>query len=118
MFGFQTLKVYQKAKQFHVDCKLLISRINADKKFIDQLRRASSSVPLNIAEGSGKFSPADRKNFYIIARASIFECVAILEIFKSEDKINNIDFAKLMDVSDQISRMLFRMIINLQGKSD
>lgn len=43
----------------------------------DQLRRASISVVINIAEGSGKFSKADKKNFYIIARGSVCECVSL-----------------------------------------
>ena len=51
-----------------------------ERYVIDQLGRASFSVPLNIAEGSGKFSKADRKNYFTTARASLFECVAVLVI--------------------------------------
>ena len=46
----------------------------------DQLRRASASIPLNIAEGAGKFSLADRGNFYRIARGSALECGAALDV--------------------------------------
>jgi len=45
----------------------------------DQLRRASTSVPLNIAEASGKTGTADRAHFHAIARGSALECAAILE---------------------------------------
>lgn len=63
MFDFQNLAVYKKAKLFHANCKKIILRKKLDRFVVDQLGRASFSVPLNIAEGSGKFSKADRKNY-------------------------------------------------------
>ncbi len=48
----------------------------------DQLRRASSSIPLNIAEACGKTGNADRANFHAIARGSAFECAAILDVLQ------------------------------------
>ena len=114
MFDFQKLTVYKKSNQFHTDCKKLIERVEIKKHVSNQLARASYSIPLNIAEGSGKFSHPDRRRYFIIARASIFECVAILEILEAEGKISSEEFAQLADICDQLSRMLFRMISNLQ----
>jgi four helix bundle protein len=48
----------------------------------DQLRRASTSIPLNIAEVSGKTSLADRARFYAIARGSALECAAIPDVLR------------------------------------
>ena len=45
----------------------------------DQLRRASLSIPLNIAEGAGKLTEADKARFYAIARGSAMESAAILD---------------------------------------
>ena len=45
----------------------------------DQLKRASLSIPLNIAEGNGKFTQKDKARFYHIARGSATECGAILD---------------------------------------
>jgi hypothetical protein len=45
----------------------------------DQLRRASSSVALNCAEGAGK-TGADRERFFLIARGSSLECAAIFDV--------------------------------------
>lgn len=114
MFDFQKLEVYKKAKSFHSDCKKLINNGKLDNYVKDQLGRASLSIPLNIAEGSGKFSKADRKNYFTTARASAFECVAILDVLCDDKKITNTAFEDLMKKADELSRMLYAMIKNLQ----
>jgi len=113
MFDFQKLEVYKKAKHFHVECKKIILSRDLDKYVIDQLGRASFSIPLNIAEGSGKFSKADRRNFFIIARASVFECIAILDILSDAGKLTEEELNVLMTDADELSRILFSMIKNL-----
>ncbi len=79
----------------------------------DQLGRASFSVPLNIAEGSGKFSKPDRRNFFVISRASLFECVAIVDILKDKGEISDIQSEAIITDADQLSRILYVMIKNL-----
>ncbi len=113
MFEFRKLDVYSKAKVFHHECRSLILGTNFDRYVIDQLGRASFSVPLNIAEGSGKFSKADRRNFFVISRASVFECVAILDIQNDYGKITQDEFDFLCLKADELSRMLYSMIKNL-----
>ena len=51
-------------------------------KLIDQFRRASISVSLNIAEGSGKTTETQRHNCYAIARGEAMECAAIVDILE------------------------------------
>ncbi len=46
----------------------------------EQLRRAATSICLNIAEGSGEFSLGEKARFYRMARRSATECAAILDI--------------------------------------
>jgi four helix bundle protein len=113
MFDFQKLDVYKKAKLFHQDCKNLIRQNKLDRYVKDQLGRASFSVPLNIAEGSGKFSKADRKNYYTTSRASLFESIAVLDILCDEKLIEKEDFDMHSKKADELSRMLFSMIKNL-----
>jgi len=116
MFDFQKLVVYKKAKTFHKECKDLILKSKFDKYVIDQLGRASFSVSLNISEGSGKFSKADRKNYFTTARASVFECIAVIDILFDEGKISVTELEDLFKKADELSRMLFAMIQNLEGK--
>ncbi len=80
----------------------------------DQLGRASLSIVLNIAEGSGKFSKPDRRSFFVIARASVFECVAVIDILNDQKKVNEVDFDKFINNADELSRILFAMIKNLE----
>ncbi len=113
MFDFQNLEVYKKSKAFHVLCKKIILENKLDRYVNDQLGRASFSVPLNIAEGSGKFSKADRKNYFTTARASVFECVAVIDILNDNENISEEEFKKIMRQADELSRMLYAMIKNL-----
>ena len=113
MFDFQKLEVYKKAKDFHVSCKSVLLKNNFDRYVNDQLGRASFSVPLNIAEGSGKFSQKDRKNYYTTARASVFECVAVLDILSDDKRTLEEELETLMKKADELSRILFVMIRNL-----
>ena len=50
----------------------------------DQLDRASISVPLNIAEGSGRSTPREQARHYTIARGSAVECLACLDLLELE----------------------------------
>ena len=113
MFDFQKLEVYKKSKLFHSACKKLIRENNFDHFVKDQLGRASFSIPLNIAERSGKFSKADRRNYFTMARASVFECIAALDILCDEEELTRSEFNALGKNADELSRMLFAMIRNL-----
>jgi four helix bundle protein len=114
MFDFQKLEVYKKSKRFYIDTKEIILTSKLDNYIKDQLSRAAFSVPLNIAEGSGKFSKADRRNYFTTARASVFECVAIMDILHEEKKINELYYQSQLKNADELSRILFTMIQNLR----
>lgn len=115
MFDFQKLDVYKKAKSFHLSCKGIILNNKLDNYVRDQLGRASFSIILNIAEGSGKFSKPDRRNYFVTSRASVFECLAILDILSEQGIIEEVELKKLMLKSDELSRILFSMIKNLSS---
>jgi four helix bundle protein len=115
MFDFQKLDVYKKAKTFHLECKNIILTNKLDRYVKDQFARASFSIILNIAEGSGKFSKLDRRNYFITSRGSVFECVAILDILSEQFIIEERELKKLLLQADELSRILFAMIKNLSS---
>jgi four helix bundle protein len=114
MFDFEKLEVYKKAKVFNSGIRKFIQDTALDATTNDQLRRASFSIVLNLAEGSGRFSKPDRRNFFVIARSSIFECVAILDVLKDESIIDDKFFQIFYDQADELSRIIFAMIRNLE----
>lgn len=110
MFDFEKLIVYNKAKSFNKIVNTYLSSKDLDRTTKDQLRRASFSIMLNIAEGSGRFTNPDKRNFYIISRGSTFECVAIFDYLKDIDYLKQEEFDQYYIILDEISRMLFSMI--------
>ena len=114
MFDFEKLTVYKKAKIFNAGIRAFIKAKRLDNTTNDQLRRAAFSVVLNLAEGSGRFTKPDRRNFYIIARSSVFECIAILDVLKDEAMVEESVFNSFYNQGEELSRIIFTMIANLQ----
>lgn len=69
------LKVWEKSIELVTDIYALTDDFPSEEKFglISQLRRASVSIPSNIAEGASRKSENERKRFYEIARSSLVE---------------------------------------------
>ncbi|NDC40131.1 MAG: four helix bundle protein [Chitinophagia bacterium] len=115
MFPYENLEVYRKAYA----ANQIIYRLLKGNKTIpgyakDQLGRASLSIMLNIAEGSAKFSNKDRRNFYVTARGSTFECAALITFLADEGELTTELLEVLKKEYDSLSRMLFAMIKNLE----
>lgn len=79
-FDHEKLNVYQASLTFITWATELISKVDVKAAVKDQLDRASTSVPLNIAEGNGKFAIKDRCRFLEFARGSALECAACLDV--------------------------------------
>ena len=79
----------------------------------DQLDRASISIVLNIAEGCGRRSPADKARFYSMARGSATECAAILDLLGVrglvDDRLRKRARALLVRVVQMLTRLVARM---------
>jgi four helix bundle protein len=93
-------RTYQMALQFHRAC---VAQPKVPRYLRDQLNRASSSVALNLAEGSGKPSTRDQAKFYSIAMGSLRESQAVLEIVGK-------DAEQLVRSSGKLGGSLFKLI--------
>ncbi len=72
--------VYRAAIEFLVVADEIAASLPKGRAYlVDQLRRAATSIALNIAKGAGEFSPGDKARFYRMARRSGTECAAILD---------------------------------------
>jgi four helix bundle protein len=103
--------VYQKAVDFAEQISNLTDHFPKGNYYIvDQLNRAALSISLNIAEGNGKFTGNDKKNFFFIARGSTHECVPLLEISKRKGLISEPECMKLSVQLEEIGKMISGMI--------
>ena len=110
MFDFEKLDVYQlvKAQSARVHFFLQKNK-NLDPFIADQWKRASLSIFLNLSEGTGRMSDADKKHFLTIARGSVYECTAIIDLLKTINEIDENTFTELYTTYEQMSKMLLGM---------
>ncbi len=80
VFDHEKLTVYQDSLKFVGWATERLDRIPKSLSVHNQLDRASTSIPLNIAEGNGKFTAPDRCRFFDTARGSALECAACLDV--------------------------------------
>jgi four helix bundle protein len=116
-FTFEKLLVYQKAVAFadHV-CTLTRDLPRGYFFLADQLNRASLSIAANIAEGNGRFTKADRKHFFGIARGSVQECVPLLELAERQGLLPANRHGQLKADLEEIARMLSGLINGLDKR--
>lgn len=115
MFDFHKLTVYQKSKILNKEFLLLVRDLkHLDRSLKDQLIRASTSILLNIAEGSGRSSSKDKAYFYTIAKGSAYECQSLLDILLDLDLIDNKKYKEFGFKLEEVVKMLFGLIKSLR----
>ncbi len=117
VFDFEKLDVYQKALMAVDEVYKVTKGFPSEERFglTDQFRRAAISIALNVAEGSGR-TKRDFCHFLRNARASCYECIAILHIsrrrfYLSQNQLN--DCARCFI---EISKMISGLIRSIGGK--
>lgn len=104
MLDHERLDVYQLARELAREGNRLMKQVpKGTAEHVDQFRRASMSLPLNLAEGGGEFAPKEKARFYRIAKRSVTECAAILD--------HMVDLGLLTEAQILPSKTLIRRIV-------
>ena len=111
-FVFEKLDIYQLSLTWVAQAMQIASALKFTDlaPLADQLVRASTSIPLNIAEGNGRWHKGDKKQFLWIARGSVFECVAITQATNQHKAISPEVYDKAYATLESLSKMLTKLI--------
>ena len=103
----ERLDVYRVALEFQSLASMLALR--ADAVVRDQLRRASLSIVLNIAEGAGQRLRAQKRHLYSIARGSAMESAAILDVLRGRGVASATEARTARALAVRVVQMLTRL---------
>jgi len=114
MYNFEKLKAWQEAMVLAKMSYSLSQKLPKEEKFalIDQLKRAVTSVSLNIAEGSGGKSPKVFTSFLEISIRSLYETIAI---FKLIENLFNIDCKEELLQCDLVNKLLHGLLKSIKS---
>lgn len=113
-FAHERLDVYRAAIEFLVVADEIATSLPKGRAYlVDQLRRAATSIALNIAEGAGEFSPGDKARFYRIARRSATESAAILDACRANNLADLELLSKGRALLLRVVAMLTAMVLRL-----
>ena len=116
-FAFEKLQVYQKAITFADAICTFTRELPRGYYFLtDQLNRAALSIATNLAEGNGRFTKPDRKNFFTIARGSAQECIPLLEVAQRRGLLDEPKREALRQDLETIAKMISGLIKGIENR--
>ena len=116
-FMFEKLEVYHKAVDFADEIAALTESFPRGYGFlVDQLNRAALSIATSRAEGNGRFTKPDRRNFFMIARSSAQECVPLLEVARRHGLVPESSALALKERLEIIAKMIGGLINGLDKR--
>lgn len=112
MQNYKDLKVWEKAHRFTLDVYEATKSFPKEEIYslTNQLRRASSSIPANIAEGCGKNTQADFAHYLNISLGSSNEAEYFLILARDLKYLNEDSFANLFKIVNEVKAMLISLI--------
>ncbi len=108
VYSFEKLEVYQLARQFKIEIKLMSKSFPKEEQFIltNQINRSSSSISANLAEGSGRSSNLDQAHFTNMSFSSGLETIDHLNTALDMNYISEDSYLKLRINLDSILHKL------------
>lgn len=115
-FAFENLEVYQRALDWVETIESLCESLKGKTShtLIDQLSRASMSIPLNIAEGNGRWHKKDKRQFFWVARGSVFECVPLVQVLYRRKLLNEAKYATCYEDLQVMAKMLTNLVKSVE----
>jgi len=113
--SYRDLIVWQKAMQLRRDVYVVVHHLPPEERFAlgVQLRRASVSVPSNIAEGHARQIRRDYRQFLSISRGSLAELETQLQVAREENYMDDAAYRRITSPADEVGRMLTTLIQRL-----
>ena len=115
MFDHEKLDVYQASLHFITWLEPLLGKLPKSMAARDQLDRAGTSIPLNLAEGNGKFTKPDRCRFFDNSRGSALECAAALDVLRAKGICQE---SEVLPGKEQLKRMVSMLVGLIRANSD
>jgi len=116
MYNFEKLKAWQEAMKLAKMSYALSQKLPKEERFalIDQLKRAVTSISLNIAEGSGVGSSKVFASFLEIAIRSLYETIAIFKLIES---LFTVDCKEELIQCDLVSKLLHGLLKSIKSNN-
>lgn len=117
MQRFTEIKVWQRSHALVLQLYRATAGFPADERFglTSQLRRAATSVPTNIAEGSKRRTSAEYARFLNIAEGSLAETEYLLLLSRDIGYLSGDQAAPLLTEVDEIARMLHHLRLKVES---
>ena len=115
MFDHEKLRVYQYSLDFTEWVGILLNEISQKISVCEHLDEASTSIPLNIAEGNGKFTSKDICKYFDIARGSALECASSLDVLVRRRKVEQ---TRVIDGKQLLSNIVSMLVGLIKSNSD
>lgn len=113
---YQELIVWQKTMELSKAIYIATKSLPDEERFglTSQLRRASVSIPSNIAEGQGRLTAGEFKQFLGTARGSVFEVETQIQLASDLEYFSTGEASQLFELTSEVSRLLNGLIRSLQ----
>lgn len=119
-FSFETLDVYDKARELVKDVYIIQNNFPQEERYSlgDQVRRAAVSITANLAEGSGRKSLREKNHFIEISFGSMMEVFCELQTACDLGYITEQQFDELRPQFTDVAKMLSGLRNTFQSKLD
>ena len=116
-FGYEKLLIWQRSLEWADRILTVVENMGTKRnhyRLIEQIESSCTSVPMNIAEGKGRFSKKEFVHFLYIARGSLYETMTLLEIFLKRQWVSQENFISAKNETREIAKMLNAFINSIK----